>query len=264
MSIYPLTDLGEIKKDIISRKDKTVKRFTFEVIRAIDNHLWCYFPIAPYSKETQAALVEYNGKIMIAAYSSAESKKIAPDMICTDINKIIDLMYSDKNIRGIVFDLDDVPIEITRNDISLLSNRKDKRLQQRNWGKGIPKYSNEDIMTKDELFDFGMDAAIQRIKAEGYSNIHAIFNYRSIVNIVTEKNNETYFICVKTSIAPEIARLDTEESNELKEICKKAKALPLFVPIVIESVDDERFQAQLALIGDDFDYRYKIETIAID
>ena len=265
MSIYPLTDLGEIKKDIVSGKDQTIKNFVSEVVRAIDNHLWCYFPQAPDKEEAQAALVEYKGKIMIAAYSSAESEKIAPDMIITDINKVIDMMYSDKDIRGIVFDLNDFPIEVTRQDISVLSNRQDERLQHKDWGNGIPKYSSEDLLTKDELFDFGVAAAMHQMNEEGYSIVHAVYNYRSVLNIIAVKDYTSYFICVKTAIAPEIPRMTLKEINELKAVCKKEKTLPLFVPIIIGSTDSERFDASLALIGDDFDYGYMgVKTIEID
>lgn len=256
MNSSALTNLGKIKKDLISGKDRTLERFTLEVANAIDNHLWCYFPATTDSKGTQIKIVEYHGKTMIAAYSSEQSKKIAPDMICTDINKIVDVLYSNKDFCGIVFDLNDSPIEITRNDIDRFSNRKDKRLQKRDWGNGIPKYTNEDIMTKDELFDFGMQIVTQQINKEGYTIIHTENNYRSVVNIVAIKNKKKYYISVKTTIAPEIAKLNDKDLDRLKEICKNENALPLFVPIGFGSIDSERFTSSLALIGDGFNCRY--------
>ncbi len=254
MNLLGLPNLGEIKKDIISGKDDALEEFVLEVANAIDNHLWCYFPTMPNSNNV--ALVRYLGKPMIAAYSSAESKKIAPDMICTDINKIIDILYSNKDLCGIVFDLDDNPIVIQRDWINEISNRKDPRLKKRDWGTGIPKYTSEDIITKDELFDFGMKVAEEEIEKEGYSIIQTVHNYRFIVSIVATKNEKKYYFYVKTTVLPEASQMDSDEEKHLKEVCKEEKALPLFIPVEFGSTDKERFDASLLLAGDEFYYRY--------
>ena len=129
MKAEDLSDLEAIKRDLMLGKDRTVERFVMEVARAIDNNLWCYFPVIQDSRGTIVLSVQYQGKVMIAAYSSDKSRKVAPDMICTDINKMVDVLYSNKECSGFVFDLEDGPIVITRSDIDRFTKRKDKRLQ---------------------------------------------------------------------------------------------------------------------------------------
>lgn len=61
------------------------------------------------------------------------------------------------------------PVIITRREINGLTSRKDPRLQIKNWGYGIPFYTEKDLMVEEEILDFGIDIVIDNfVKKNGY------------------------------------------------------------------------------------------------
>lgn len=244
-------ELGILKKELINGKERTTEKFVRRVMRAIDNHEWVYMPIM---ENNRLFVCDDHGKLFVALYSGQDSKKIAPDMVCTDINKVIDAIYNDKNLSGIVFDLEDGPIFIPRGQISSLSSREDPRLQKRDWGSGIPDYTDEDLMTKDELFNFGLQTLLGILEKEGYEIVDYIDNYRAIPNIRVAKDNKLYVIYMNVGVALESEEIDPETIKNLKKIVENGT--PMIANVFFGSTDPERFEAKLALVGDGFYCKY--------
>ena len=100
---------------------------------------------------------------VIAWYTGPEEIKQGKcDLLVTDINKLIEPMYSNRDIIGMVINPDTDGLVITKSYLLaiLLHSQhrvpKPAKVAQRNWGPGIPQYSPSDLMTKAEFTNFAM------------------------------------------------------------------------------------------------------------
>ena len=126
-----------------------------------------------------------------------------------------------------------------------------------NWGKGIPKYNESDIMTDKELLDFAMQIIkeFEFIK-NGWDIVSENNNINDYPNFVVTKDGLTYFILVRAAIAPEMPVLSDDERNIMIEYSNSNNGIPLFAPVGFGSRDPERFDKSLALRGDGFYSNY--------
>ena len=176
-------DLEKIKKDLVSGKKNDIDLFINRVMKAIDKHEWVYFP----TQRNNCIVCDEHGKRFLILYSGKDSKPVAPDITCSDINRVIDILYKDKGLSGIVFDSDDDPIFITKGQINAMSRRKDPRMVKKKYAPGVPKYTEDDLLTKDEIFDFGISVVIEELEKDGFRVEDVINNYRAYPNIFATK-----------------------------------------------------------------------------
>jgi hypothetical protein len=244
-------DLEKIKKDLMSGKTKDIFVFINRVMKAIDKHEWVYFP----THRKSCIVYDDHGKHFLVLYSGKDSEKVAPDLTCLDINKVIDILYEDKNLSGIVFDSGDTPIFISRGQINAMSHRKDPRLVKRKYAPGIPEYTDDDLLTRDEIFDFGINVIIDELEKDGFHVEDVVNNFRAYPNIFATKNKQTYFIYVISTIALEEIKIDKKILDDIKNDAKEA--IPMIARVSFASVDEERFNHKLALVGDNFHCKYE-------
>ena len=244
-------DLERIKKELVSGKKKDINIFINRVMKAIDNKEWVYFP----TERKSCIVYEDHGKKFLVLYSGKDSEKVATDVTCMDINRVIDILYKDKELNGIVFDSGDIPIFITRGQINGLSKRKDPRLIKKRYGAGIPEYLEDDLLTRDEIFDFGINVVIEELEKDGFVIEDVINNFRAYPNIFATKNKQTYFIYVISTIALEEVTIDKKVLDDIKNDAKDA--IPMIARVSFASVDEERFNNKLALIGDAYHCKYE-------
>lgn len=138
-----------------------------------------------------------------------------------------------------------------------------------NWGAGIPKYDESDIITEKELLDFAMQNVREfELQKNGWKIVSESNNLDDCPNFVVTKDGAKYFILVKASIAPEMPTLSDDEKNIMIEYSTSNNAIPLFAPVGFGSTDPERFEKSLALRGDGFYCNYvglqKIENDVIN
>lgn len=245
-------NLKQLKEDLISGKEATNTKFIQALGKVIDNGESVYIPCK--REENSDKIIIYNdyGLNYIELFTDPAMNRYSVEVISADINEIIDILYENKNLNGIVFDADNGKLEITREQISECSNRIDPRLEPKNWGVGIPKYEPNDIMTDDEIFSMGMDTTISYLIDNGYKVLDVINNYRIISNILAVKDNQKYVIDIDTTIAPNIPQQSIEDKNKLIKFCQDNASIPLYVPISYGSSDRERLAKKLALVGDEF------------
>lgn len=245
-------DLEKIKRDLVTGKKKDINIFIKRVMKAIDKGEWVYFP----TDRRNCVVYDHHGKNFLVLYSGKDSTKIAPDVTGMDINKLVDILYGDRNLCGFVFDSgDDYPIFITRGQINGLSRRKDPRLMKRNYGKGVPEYKEEDLLTKDEIFDFGINVVIEELEKDGFHIEDVVNNYRAYPNIFATKDKQEYFIYVVSSIALDEEIIDKKILDDIKNDAKNA--IPMVARVTFAAADEERFNRKLALIGDAFHWKYE-------
>ena len=124
------------------------------------------------------------------------------------------------------------------------------------WGIGIPHYSNNDLMTAQEIYEFAIESTIPFMKKEGYEFIDITKNMSSFPSLVLKKEGILYFVLVKTEIAIKQASITNKEKILLIKQSKKFNAIPAFASIEIGSSDGERFNQGLALKNDGFYINY--------
>lgn len=126
----------------------------------------------------------------------------------------------------------------------------------RNWGKGIPTYTANDLMTVDELLDFSIQILRDIVIKDGYDIIS--FNNRTDLypHMILEKDDEIYGVMIECDIAPNIPKLSEEIRIKMKRFSERTEAKPLYASVSIGATEPERFEAGLALLGDGFYSRF--------
>lgn len=249
-------ELESIKKNYnnASNEDsgKCYTQFLQGVFDSVNNGSWLYFPVKQDANGIGTVIVNEHNRLYIAAYATKENL-IAKDMACFDINKVIDALYSTGELSGIVFDPNNEPIFINRDLLSDNTNRKDPRLQQVDWGDGIPNYKPNDLLTNIEIFDFAMQVLGMYFKQNGYEILNKINFPGAINNYEVEKNGKRYFVVVREYIVGNSPRKITEqERKECVMIGKQHDIIPTVAYVGFGSNNEKRFKEKLALYGDGY------------
>ncbi|NCB42804.1 MAG: hypothetical protein EOM59_09310 [Clostridia bacterium] len=117
---------------------------------------------------------------------------------------------------------------------------------------GIPKYSQADLMSEQEIHDFGIEIVFGFLKAEGYAILDVQTEKGIHPSIIANKKGKLYIIEVSTEIAPKMGELPGLLKSQLIEHGAKMNAIPCFASVGIGSCDGKRFEASIALKGDGF------------
>lgn len=132
-------------------------------------------------------------------------------------------------------------------------------MNKKDWGKGIPKYTQDDLMTEAEILDFSMQVVGKyELQDKGNELVAWSNELDTFPNIVAKINGELSFIIVKGAIAPDFPTLSRFWRNAY---CSKAQkeygAKCYYAPVGIGAQDGKRFEKGLALRGDSFYIRYE-------
>jgi hypothetical protein len=127
---------------------------------------------------------------------------------------------------------------------------KDDRLNPRDWGKGIPDYTGEDLMTEEEIHSFGVEIVAGQLQKDGYKIIHFNPILGSYPSIIAEDDKEALAIIVSCDIAPKKPKLKLTDKFGIIGYCNGYPTKPCFASISIGSSDPIRFEKSLALVGD--------------
>lgn len=107
----------------------------------VENGSWVSVPV----NGSQLVIAPFRDGHYIAIYSdmngcvAGDSK----DVITWDINKFIDILYDNLHLLGIVVDSNKGLFLLNQKDISNLTVRKDPCLYIKDWGDGIPNYTEK-------------------------------------------------------------------------------------------------------------------------
>jgi|LSQX01.2.fsa_nt_gb hypothetical protein len=121
----------------------------------------------------------------------------------------------------------------------------------KDWGRGVPRYKREDLMTSFELYDFALDIVSKYLmEQENYKFINANRDEKGYPSIVFEKDRQVIFVLVEAAVAPKMPTLSDERKEEFMAHSKKFKALAHYAPVGFGAADPQRFECSLALRGD--------------
>ena len=190
--------------------------------------------------------------VMYSDSSFAESRD--GSSICTiGLSNLIDSVYSNPHISGLAINPNGEPVYIQRMDLQIMSGKEDPRRAKRDWGKGIPKYEQPDLMVAEEGLEFAMGiVARDGLEANGYELLEANNGLTVFPNFVCSKDGQLYFVSVDCCLAPNVPHLNPEMAPKFMEIASEHNAKVLYAPVSFGSEDPERLKAGLALNGDNF------------
>jgi len=120
------------------------------------------------------------------------------------------------------------------------------------WGPGVPGFLPTDVMTEDEIREYGVHIALTHCRNNDYEIINAQAAENVWPNIVAKKDDRLWFIAVATKVAPEHGSLEQDEKDNLVEHADKFGAVAAVLSVSFGSRDPERFSESLALHDDDF------------
>lgn len=134
------------------------------------------------------------------------------------------------------------------------------------WGVGVPNYTAQDLMTEEELLDFGIQIVLQYgTKTDGYEIVSVNNKKDCFPNIVLKKGDDTYFVLVKTDEVHCQPVLSDEVRQRISKHAQNLGAIPLFASVGIGACDPERFEKRLMLRNDAFYANFTgFETIKDD
>ena len=240
------------KKKMYALRTNEMEKEFFDIFSSfVENGTWVSAP----ANDNQLLVVNMRGGCWIAIYSSMEARVRgeSKDVITTDINKFIDVVYDNPRLMGIVVDPNKEPYLISRKTIHQYTKRKDSRLQIRDWGSGIPNFNKDDIMVEEELLDFGIDIILEHyLSKQSCQLIEENRGVNGFPNIVYQKNNQLYMMKVFAGVLPNRPTCTKEQKEFYISHCNKFNAKCVIASVSIGSSDEERKKAGLALVGDGY------------
>ena len=242
---------GELKNKMCAERSPNAMEEFYKIFaRMVKEGSWVHAPI----NDKQLVISQFRGGGYIAIYSSLDNRVAgdSKEIIAIDINKFIDVLYDNPSLLGIVVDPNKEPFLLNRRAIHEYTERKDNRLLPKDWGKGIPNYSEDDLMVEEELLDFGMQIVSDYyIHKNGFTILETNQGVSGFPNFALEKNGTLYLLKVKCEVGNKPQCLEQDKQFYLS-ISKKFNAKCLYAPISIASSDNERASNKIALYGDGY------------
>ena len=243
----------------------TVSEMNDALCECILNGTWVN--MITYGREAQGYRAEMrtagNGEIYAAWYTGPDEIRTPKySLMITDINKLLDMMYSNPGIAGMVINPDTEAIFLRKEhllSILLHSQYSDQQLPNdppRDWGKGIPGYSPDDLMTEGMLLNFAMEVILGFLQKEDYEIITTCDNPDVTANIIAQKEDDVCLIAVQGYCAEEEPDISPAKKSKMLEYKSRYHTKCFYAPVSFRSSDEARFNQCLALRGDGFFVRF--------
>ena len=125
----------------------------------------------------------------------------------------------------------------------------------KDWGFGIPKYTESDVLKGLELHAFCTNIVAQNMQNDGYT-IEGVILDNAPTQVIANKNGKQYFVIVAGGVFPHEGKISFEMKLRFSNFCKKQGVIPMFAPVGLASNDPIRFKAGLALKYDGYYIKY--------
>ena len=188
----------------------------------------------------------------------------AESTMFTDINKLIDTMFADSNIAGMIINPDTDALCIDKGYFLKIVLHSQYNTQHnvgsapKDWGIGIPVYVQSDLMTKNDFLNFAMHTIIDCEEKEGYRIVSANDNPNVCPNLILEKNGELSFVVVDGYCAESEPAINEITRARVAELGKRYQAKCFWGVVGYWSATDLlRSEKCLALKGDGFYAKYE-------
>ncbi len=260
------SSLGSVISRLVSNQSPAVMMEFSKVMKdLVDNRTWVQMPVIKDSGGTRFRIMNSRGKGYAAMYSDNNDKKAGGSIIITDIIKLIEPVFSEPSIGGIVIDPDTTALCLDKEFLlkcilhGYLPEQDNGGAPNKNWGVGIPKYRQSDLMSEGELLNFAMHTVLDNESSlSAYQPISACDHPQAIANLIfKEKTGKFVFVRVKGYCAECPPELSAEEKRKLLDYSEIFNATSYYATVGFRSATDmARFNACLALRGDGFYAKY--------
>lgn len=238
-----------------TRSHEDEQRFLKRFVEGVKNKEWINMPINGQHPKIEFVNKNIRGGYYLAIYSGMDGRVPgdSQSILTFDISRVIEIMYSNPRLLGIVFDPNKDPYCLSRKTISRITEIKDPRLQVKEWGTGIPEYSQNDLMTNEELLDFAMETLENNFLSEnGYDVIDEYKGVEGFPNFVLRKEGQLYMMKVSALISPNTSQITPKDKAFYLEHSNKFNAKCLHASVTFCSGDPERAKRGIALCGDGY------------
>ena len=259
------TELNKRIKDLKNNESMEYFKFFAETFsRCVENNEWFTTRGSQDSAGFRMDVLTANNKHFVTAYSdNREIRQNNDCAFCTlDINKIIEPIF-DSDIDGLIIDPDTYSLCLEKDMLlkAILHGQSEDKYRgssgMRDWGPGIPSYSESDLMDVDEKQIFAIETLLNIEDAVKNGDVVSIVDDPKILpSIILFIDNKLTFICVKGYTAFDEPKLSQEELSYLKDISVKFHAKCYYAPVGFMPSEPQRFQAELALKGDSYYCKY--------
>ena len=244
-------------------------RFEFSrVLKSyVDGGVWIYMPGQSSGEGFSIKVLEARGKRFAVMFSDqSETGGMDMNEVClTDINRLLDQVFSDPGLDGIVIDPFTAKLCMEKHFLlrcilhGTYPAGKSGGAEPRNWGDGVPEYSEDDLMTPAEIQNFAIHSVIEHDDSlrKGYTFVSACDWPGAMPSMILEKEGAFSFIYIKGYAAAEEPGLTDAEKEALAKLGEKYNASCYWAPVGFFSAEPDRFAAGLALRGDGFFCRYE-------
>jgi hypothetical protein len=106
------------------------------------------------------------------------------------------------------------------------------------WEHTVGGVENAKVLTKNELYQFGIQAFKQEMEKHGFKLEKATSNLIEPVNALLSKDGVNYFVSLAVSILPREGYIADWRLNKLKDEANKAKAVPVVTYIGLLPEDE--------------------------
>ena len=246
-----------------SKGPEVMSEFSRVLKEYVDEGTWVPMPIIEDPKGSRFRIIEARGRGYAAMYSDQSEIKAPGDIAITDINKLLEPVFANKEIAGIMIDPETTGLCLDKGYLlkcllhGYLPQTHNKGCSQRDWGVGIPEYAQSDLMSEGEKLNFAMEVLLGNEKTfSNWTPVSACDHPSAIPNLIFEDNGQFVFVVVKGYCAETEPELSVEERNLLMSYHDRFGATCYYAPVGFRSADAMRFNACLALNGDGFYAKY--------
>ena len=243
------------------------KNFAKSLVSYVENNRWVPMPICEDENGYKFKIIHSRGKRYAALCSdNTHVKKDADFSIAiTDINKLIEPVFQNEDVDGIVINPYTTCLCLDKEYLlrcllhAKYPEQNNSGCPPKNWGEGIPHYTQSDLMTDGEIQNFSLHVVLDNDESiqNKFSFVSACDYPTAIPSIILQSEKGFAFVYVKGYTSMAEPSLTEEEKEILLSLGQKYNAETYYATVGFLSTDPAIFAAELALKGDGFYCKYE-------
>lgn len=125
----------------------------------------------------------------------------------------------------------------------------------KDWGPGIPDYTEDDILEGIELHKYCTNIVAQSMQDNGFT-IEGIIVNNTPTQVIANKNGRKFYVIVAGDVFPYEGKISFSMKRRFSEFSLKQNVTPMFASVGLISSDAERAEAGLSLKYDGYYVKY--------
>jgi len=190
-------------------------------------------------------------------------------VLVTSINKMLAVLINNPDLGGIEIDPFKIGMCIETSSLlqMIFGGYENYQLEKKDWGPGIPKYSQADLLDEKSVLDFAIQAVLEYcVREETITPLFRTNDLDACPNIIACVDGKPSFIFAEGGLYPKVPALSFEKRRVLTERAKHFGYGCYYAPVGFMSCDTERSEKGIALRGDGYYIRFlgleKVEDLS--